>query len=92
MTDYPLSLTALKLNLGLRAPEDEQTAYLEGLLDTAAEKLRGAKLSPDDADAEMRNLLVVYAAWLYRSRATGAAKPPMLQLMINDAKTRQVQS
>lgn len=90
MSLYPLSLTALKINLGLRSPDAEVEAYLESLLSAAADKLTAAGLTADDSRTEDRNLLVIYAAWLYRSRATGAAKPPMLQLMLNDAKTRRI--
>ncbi len=92
MTSYPLSYTALCLNLGLRSPDGTQIDYLVSLLDAAAGELAGAGITIDESVSTERCLLVIYAAWLYRSRATGEGKPPMLQLLINNAKTRQART
>ena len=87
MADFTHSL--LRANLGFfdsTLPE-ALDAYLASLLKTAEQELQhcGIQINPEDqSDAQ---LLVMYAAWLYRKRATGEGKPPMLTSAI---RNRQV--
>lgn len=90
--NYPLSYTALCLNLGLRSPDDAQIDYLASLLDAAAEELADAGISIDESVPRERCLLTIYAAWLYRNRASGEGKPAMLQRLMNNARTRQARA
>ena len=62
-------------------------SYLEQLIATAEDHLRQDGIELDDASVSDSQLCAAYAAWLYRKRATGEGKPPMLQRMI---RNRQV--
>ena len=79
-------LTMLKTDLGIRT----STAYdarLEQLLTVAQREIIAEGASDLDAsDALDQQLIVMYAAWLYRKRVTGEGRPPMLQIIINDRK------
>lgn len=82
------ALALLKANLGYTAGTTpaEVTLLLENDLAAARQDLQRIGIGIDDTDAADLNLLVMYAAWLYRKRVTGEGRPPMLQIIINDRK------
>ena len=74
-------LPALKIDLGITA-----TAYDERLQDQLAAAIQeitamGATLTDDARD---RNLILMYAAWRWRSRVDQAPMGRMLQLALNN--------
>lgn len=76
-------LARLKLSLPLTS-----TAYDELLRSF----LRAAidKFGADVTDAGDQTLVILYAGWLWRSqKAPGLAKPPALQMAINDRAVRK---
>ena len=88
-SDYPVAMAILKAGIGFfdsKIPKAMEI-YLETLLfasDTALSE-RGIHVHPGEISDDM--LLAMYAEWLYRKKATGAAKPDMLKAEI---RTRQV--
>lgn len=79
-------IAMLKVNLGLRAVTYEQDQYLGQLLDTAISRLQRDGITLDPDDAEHDQLVVMYAAWLYRKRAEDPeqqAMPLMLRTLRN---------
>lgn len=71
-------LARLKLSLPLTTAAYDE--LLRGYLRTAADKF-GADLAADGD----QTLVILYAAWLWRSQQTpGLGKPPALQAAIND--------
>lgn len=76
-------LEMLKIDLGITA-----TAYDERLaqyLKTAQDEIEreGATLSPSDDIADA-NLVIQYAAWMWRKRDTGEGMPRMIRWQINN--------
>ena len=79
-------LAMLKVDLGLRTVTQDQTTYLGSLLDTAQQRLTKDGVTLTSGEAEHDQLVVMYAAWLYRKRAEdpeGTAMPKMLKLLRN---------
>ena len=73
--DMQLLLTALKTDLGIRSE-----AFDDRLLDRLCEAqtdLTAQGIVLEDTTAD-RNLVIMYAAWLWRDRVTGAPMPRML--------------
>ncbi len=86
---YPVALNLLKAGLGYYDSKLEPAVelYLNQLLDIAVHDLAEMKiiLQPDNlADAMLQEM---YAEWLYRKKATGEPKTPML---IAEIRNRQV--
>lgn len=81
MTPTEKLLPKLKVDLGIMNPKFEPR--LADYIDTARKEIRreGAVLgdSPDDDD-----LVVMYAAWRWRRRATGEDMPRMLRWALNN--------
>lgn len=74
-------LIALRTDLGISS-----TAFNERLLSrirTAQQRIgeEGVKLQNTEAD---RDLVVMYAGWLWRSRVTGEGMPRMLRYALNN--------
>ena len=69
-------LSALKVDLGIssNAFDDRLTARIEAAKQRIADV--GITLNGSPAD---NDLVIMYAAWLWRSRATGEDKPLMLR-------------
>ena len=69
-------LAALKVDLGIRssAYDERLTARIE----VAKERIGGLGITLADTE-EDNDLVLMYAAWLWRSRTTGEAQPPMLR-------------
>jgi hypothetical protein len=74
-------LPALKIDLGITA-----TAFDERLtarLEAAAERIAGMGITLSDTPGD-RDLVLMYAAWLWRCRVTQAPMGRMLQLALNN--------
>lgn len=82
------AMALLRANLGYSAgtvPTDV-SLLMSNDLATAEADLARAGIDIDQTDAADLNLLVMFAAWLYRKRVTGEARPAMLKIEINDRK------
>jgi len=74
-------LNLLKIDLGITV-----TAYderLEALLETARQMIAREGITLTDS-AEDQQLVVAYAAWLWRRRDSGAGMPRMLRYLLNN--------
>ena len=74
-------LNLLKIDLGITV-----TAYderLEALLETARQMIAREGITLTDS-AEDTQLVVAYAAWLWRRRDCGAGMPRMLRYLLNN--------
>ena len=79
-------LAMLKVDLGLMNPTEEQTAYLNVLIDAAKLNIAREGITLDDTQADDTMLAVMYAAWMYRKRAQdpdAQAMPRMLRWQLN---------
>ena len=79
--DAAILLAALKTDLGISS-----SAFDDRLLSriaTAQERIaaEGATLSNSEGD---QDLVIMYAAWLWRSRVTGEKMPDMLRYALNN--------
>lgn len=74
-------LSALKVDLGIcsNAFDDRLTARIEAAKQRIADV--GITLNESPAD---NDLVIMYAAWLWRSRASGEDKPMMLRKALYD--------
>lgn len=87
--DEAVILKLVKFDLQkLNNSEDE---YLLFLIRAAKKRLEGMKISFEENSFELQNLLVHYAAYLYRKRgAQETALPLFIRQEINDIKISQV--
>lgn len=79
--DAAILLTALKIDLGITSTAFDDR--LNSRIATAQERIaaEGATLTDSEGD---QDLVVMYAAWLWRSRATGEKMPDMLRYALNN--------
>lgn len=72
-------LAALKIDLGITAIayDDRLTQYLEN----AKQQIQREGCTLEDNDSE---LVVMYAAWLWRRRDSGDGMPRMLRYLLNN--------
>lgn len=79
--DAAILLTALKIDLGITSTAFDDR--LNSRIATAQERIaaEGARLTDSEGD---QDLVVMYAAWLWRSRATGEKMPDMLRYALNN--------
>lgn len=89
-TPPPAALSLLRANLGYfdsiipTALEE----YLISLLSVSEEALReDCQINLDPDSLYDTNLIVMYAAWLYRKAVTGEGKPLMLSSAIRNRQT-----
>lgn len=82
------AMALLKADLGLYSVPDPTKLFLESCLDAAAEQLASSSVVIDETRAADLLLLSMYAAWLYRKRVNGAAKPPMITREIANRQVR----
>ncbi len=80
------ALSLLKADLGLYTVTGPVEDLLRSKLASAAKKLEKHGIQIDMEDGDDLDLLVMYAAWLYRKRAGSEPMPPMLRAAINDHK------
>ena len=79
--DNAALLVALKLDLGLSS-----NAFNGRLIDriqTAKERITAEGVTLTDSESD-KDLVVMYAAWLWRSRVTGDGMPRMLRYALNN--------
>lgn len=75
-------MTILKLNLQIA--NNSMDEYLSGLLSAATEFISKEGITLTDS-IEDNQLIVIYAAWLYRKRADSEnGMPRMLRLLLNN--------
>ena len=81
MTNTEL-LAMLKVDLGIsvEAYDDRLTQYIESAKKSIIRE--GATLSDDDI--EDNQLVIMYAAWMWRKRDTGEGMPRMLRYALNN--------
>lgn len=79
--DAAILLTALKTDLGISSAAFDDR--LRSRISTAQERIaaEGATLTDSEGD---QDLVVMYAAWLWRSRVTGEKMPDMLRYSLNN--------
>ena len=85
----PASLALLRADLGFAAAEtvpEPVASLMDTYLDTAAADLQRDGIVIDESVPADLSLLVMYAAWLYRRRASGEGKSEMLRQQIRDRK------
>lgn len=78
-------LTLVQSNLDLLSVDKTRESQLNFLIDTAIELIarEGVKLN-EPYSSEDANLIVMYASYLYRKRATDEAMPRMLRWALNN--------
>ena len=78
-------LTLVQSNLDLLSVDTTRKSQLEFLIDTAIELIarEGVTLT-EPYTSEDTNLIVMYASYLYRKRATDEAMPRMLRWALNN--------
>lgn len=74
MSNLNTKLILLKVDLGLMRTSDDQTVYLESLLNMAAAFISREGIALVAGNAEDDALVSMYAAWMYRKRATGGGE------------------
>lgn len=80
-----LALMMLKVDLGLKSPPEDVENFLVLKLSAAEAELKELyDIAIDCEKVEDMQLHEMYAAWLYRKRVAGEAKPPMLRQAIRD--------
>ena len=79
--DAAVFLPDLKLDLGIRSNAFDRR--LESRLRTAKEWIQAEGCTLTDSEGD-RELIVMYAAWLWRSRVTGEGMGRMLRSALNN--------
>ena len=79
--DMEQLLSGLKVDLGIRA--EAYDGRLRDRLQEAQERLTAEGITLEDTQAD-RDLVIMYAAWLWRSRIDGAPMPRMLVMARNN--------
>lgn len=79
--DAAILLNDLKTDLGIKSETFDDR--LLSRIGTAQERIaaEGATLTDSEAD---RDLVVMYAAWLWRSRVSGEKMPDMIRYALNN--------
>ena len=78
-------LTMTQANLDLLSPDASRSAQLEFLIDSAIQLIarEGVTLT-EPYTAEDANIIVMYASYLFRKRATNEGMPRMLRWALNN--------
>lgn len=78
-------LTLLQADLNILSPDPTRLAQLNHLIDAALQLIaREGVTLQEPFSAEDGQLVVMYAAYLFRKRATGEAMPRMLRWALNN--------
>ena len=86
-TFTPTEYAMLKADLGfLTEPPESIRTLMEAKLNAAHVRLARDGVVIDQSDPSDEELVVMYAAWLYRKRDSGEGKPQMLRQELNDRK------
>lgn len=83
MMDAAAVLPLLQVDLGELYPDDNRKAYLTQAVEAAKSLITREGVSLTDS-AEDVQLVVMYAAYLVRKRATAEAMPRMLRWALNN--------
>lgn len=85
MADYPFTAEALlpdlKVDLGIGARIFD--GRLLSKIKTAMERISAEGVTLSDSEND-RDIVLMYAAWLWRSRVTGDAMPRMVRSALNN--------
>ena len=76
------ALTLLKIDLGIMTTAYDERLY--AVIESAIEMIRREGVAVDLEKAEDTQLVVMYAAWLWRRRDTGEGMPRMLRYTLNN--------
>jgi len=79
--DMEQLLSGLKIDLGIRA--ETYDGRLRDRLQEAQERLAAEGITLENTTAD-RDLVIMYAAWLWRNRIDGAPMPRMLVIARNN--------
>ena len=79
--DMEQLLSGLKVDLGIRA--EAYDGRLRDRLQEAQERLTAEGITLEDTQAD-RDLVIMYAGWLWRNRIDGAPMPRMLVIARNN--------
>lgn len=79
--DNTALLAALKLDLGISS--DVYNDRLTARIQTAQERIIAEGVTLTDSAGD-KDLVVMYAAWLWRSRVTGDGMPRMIRYALNN--------
>ena len=74
-------LEALKLDLGISSNVFD--ARLTARIRTAKERITAEGVTLTDSEGD-KDLVIMYAAWLWRSRVTGEGMPRMIRYALNN--------
>lgn len=78
-------LTLLQADLNILSPDPTRLAQLNHLIEAALQLIaREGVTLQDPFSAEDGQLVIMYAAYLFRKRATGEAMPRMLRWALNN--------
>lgn len=88
MADSP-ALVMLQVDLGYLNPPDQVKTFMNHCLSAATTELQRKGVMLDSSDPADTHLLVLYAAWLYRKRDTGAGMPRMLEYALRNAQVHK---
>lgn len=88
MADNTAVLAMLYTNLGYKQKSipDDVKAFISSQLAAADARLVKIGVNIESADADVTDLRVMYAAYLYRHRDSDKPMPRSLRLALNDAK------
>ena len=92
---YPIAYADLCASLGYYGSPipDELKANLQNKLEMAAIELQqDHKITVNSDDLFDNQLLSMYAEWLYKGRASGSDKPPMLAAELRNAAVRRAKT
>lgn len=84
-----VQMALLKVDLGRMNFDTSQTTYLGALLDTAHSRITKRGITLEALNTDHDQLVVMYAAWLYRKRIDGSEMPRMLRTALNDELCHQ---
>lgn len=76
------ALTLLKIDLGIKTAAYDVRLY--AVIESAIEMIQREGVELDLENAEDAQLVVMYAAWLWRRRDTGEGMPRMLRYTLNN--------
>lgn len=79
--DYSTLLSSLKIDLGITT--DAYDARLTEYLARAGGEIAKEGITLED-NIEDKNLVIAYAAWLWRKRDTGEGLPRMIRWQLNN--------
>lgn len=74
-------LSSMKIDLGISSTAFD--ARLTDKLNTAMQRIEAEGCTLTDSDAD-KDLVLMYAEWLWRERVTGAAMPRMVRYALNN--------